>query len=194
MAAETPAKKPAKKAATKNTSANSKAIKKIWLDSYPPGVNAEIGELQYASVAALIEDACRNYSSLPAFYLYGKDNHLQRHRPDFIDNRWMASVKRTRKGDRVAIMMPNILQYSVVLPAILRAGYTVVNVNPLYTPRELEHQLNDSGAKAIFVLENFATTVQEVRSKVGVEHVVVTSMGDMLGGLKECLSILLSAK
>jgi long-chain acyl-CoA synthetase len=96
---------------------------------------------------------------------------------------WLQS-KGLQKGDRVAVMMPNILQYSVVLPGILRAGYTVVNVNPLYTPRELEHQLKDSGAKAIFVLENFASTFQAVRSKVDVEHVVVTSMGDMLGGLK----------
>ncbi|MEO1143728.1 MAG: AMP-binding protein, partial [Pseudomonadota bacterium] len=96
---------------------------------------------------------------------------------------WLQS-KGLQKGDRVAIMMPNILQYAVVLPAILRAGYTVVNVNPLYTPRELEHQLNDSGAKVIFVLENFAETVQAVISKVQVEHVVVTTMGDMLGGLK----------
>ena len=187
MAAETPAKKPAKKAATKNTSANSKAVKKIWLDSYPPGINAEIGELQYASVAALIEDACRNYSSHPAFTCMGKT--ITYGDIDRISSKiggWLQS-KGLEKGDRVAIMMPNILQYSVVLPAILRAGYTVVNVNPLYTPRELEHQLNDSGAKAIFVLENFATTVQEVRSKVGVEHVVVTSMGDMLGGLKGML-------
>ena len=161
-----------------------KSIEKIWLNSYPDGVAHEIGELEYNSVAALLEDACRTYSSHPAFTCMGKTiSYGDVDRMSAIVGGWLQS-KGLQKGDRVAIMMPNILQYSVILPGILRAGYTVVNVNPLYTPRELEHQLKDSGAKAIFVLENFASTFQAVRSKVGVEHVVVTNMGDMLGGLK----------
>ena len=157
---------------------------KIWLNSYPPGVAAEIGALEYNSVAELIEEACKNFANQPAFSCMGKA--LTYGEIDEISSRiggWLQS-KGLEKGDRVAIMMPNILQYTVVLPAVLRAGFTVVNVNPLYTPRELEHQLNDSGAKALFVLENFATTFEAVRSKVKVDHVVVTTMGDMLGGLK----------
>jgi len=161
-----------------------KAEEKIWLKSYPPEIAHEIPELAYSSVAGLLEDACKNYASHPAFTCMGKSiTYSQVEEKSKIIGGWLQS-KGLKKGDRVAIMMPNILQYTVILPAILRAGYVVVNVNPLYTPRELEHQLKDSGAKAIFVLENFATTFEQVRSKVGVEHVVVTSMGDMLGGLK----------
>ncbi|MEM8651021.1 MAG: long-chain-fatty-acid--CoA ligase [Pseudomonadota bacterium] len=180
MASETK-KKPAAK---KTASSKRKPIEKIWLKSYPENVNQEIGELEHASVGELLVHSCKTYGSKPAVTCMGKtitysevDQYSQR------VGAWLQS-KGLQKGDRVAIMMPNILQYAVVLPAILRAGYTVVNVNPLYTPRELEHQLNDSGAKVIFVLENFAETVQAVISKVQVEHVVVTTMGDMLGGLK----------
>lgn len=193
MATKQPAKKPVKKPAAKKAPAKKtktskpKAVEKIWLNSYHPSISHEIGDLEYASVAALMEDACRNFGSQPAFSCMGKTiSYSDIDRLSSIIGGWLQS-KGLEKGDRVAIMMPNILQYSVILPGILRAGYTVVNVNPLYTPRELEHQLNDSGAKAIFVLENFANTLQEVRSKVGVEHVVVTNMGDMLGGLKGAL-------
>ena len=161
-----------------------KTEEKIWLKSYPPEVAHEIPELAYSSVAGLLEDACKNYAAETAFTCMGKSiTYSEVDEKSKIIGGWLQS-KGLEKGDRVAIMMPNILQYTVILPAILRAGYVVVNVNPLYTPRELEHQLKDSGAKAIFVLENFATTFEQVRSKVGVEHVVVTSMGDMLGGLK----------
>lgn len=157
---------------------------KLWLKSYPPQIAHEIPELAYSSVAALLEDACKNYANQPAFTCMGKSiNYSEIDEKSKIIAGWLQS-KGLQKGDRVAIMMPNILQYTVILPAILRAGYVVVNVNPLYTPRELEHQLNDSGAKAIFVVENFAHTVEQVRAKVGLEHIVVTSMGDMLGGLK----------
>ncbi len=180
MASETKKKPAAKKTASSKT----KPIEKIWLKSYPENVNQEIGELEHASVGELLVHSCKTYGSKPAVTCMGKtitysevDQYSQR------VGAWLQS-KGLQKGDRVAIMMPNILQYAIVLPAILRAGYTVVNVNPLYTPRELEHQLNDSGAKVIFVLENFAETVQAVISKVQVEHVVVTTMGDMLGGLK----------
>ncbi|MEM7290827.1 MAG: long-chain-fatty-acid--CoA ligase [Pseudomonadota bacterium] len=160
---------------------------KIWLDSYPEAVSHEIGELEYNSVSALLEDACKNYASLPAFTCMGKTiSYADVDRHSAMVAGWLQS-KGLQKGDRVAIMMPNILQYAVILPGILRAGCTVVNVNPLYTPRELEHQLKDSGAKAIFVLENFASTFQQVKDNVAVEHVVVTKMGDMLGGLKGSL-------
>lgn len=160
------------------------ASEKIWLNSYHPDIAHEIPELKYNSVAELLVDACKNYASMPAFSCMGKSiSYTAVEEKSKIIGGWLQS-KGLQKGDRVAIMMPNILQYTVILPAILRAGYVVVNVNPLYTPRELEHQLKDSGAKAIFVLENFATTVEQVRAKVDVEHIVVTSMGDMLGGLK----------
>ncbi|MEM7214655.1 MAG: long-chain-fatty-acid--CoA ligase [Pseudomonadota bacterium] len=160
---------------------------KIWLKNYPDGVAHEIPELAYQSVAALIEDACKKFVSQPAFSCMGKTiTYGDVDRLSSLIGGWLQS-KGLEKGDRVAIMMPNILQYAAVLPGVLRAGYTVVNVNPLYTPRELKHQLNDSGAKAIFVLENFATTLEEVRGEVGVEHIVVTNMGDMLGGLKGAL-------
>jgi len=170
------AKKPAKNHAKTNA--------KIWLKSYPPKVAHEIGELKYNSVAELLESACKRFSSHNAFSCMGKTiTYSDVEKYSGIIGGWLQS-QGLKKGDRVAIMMPNILQYTVVLPAVLRAGFVVVNVNPLYTPRELEHQLKDSGAKAIFVLENFATTLEQVRTKVGVKHVVVTSMGDMLGGLK----------
>lgn len=157
---------------------------KIWLKSYPKEIAHEIPELAYDSVADLLMDACKNHAHHPAFTCMGKSiSYSQVEEKSKIIAGWLQS-KGLQKGDRVAIMMPNILQYTVILPAILRAGYVVVNINPLYTPRELEHQLKDSGAKAIFVVENFATTVEQVRSKVALEHIVVTSMGDMLGGLK----------
>ncbi|MDJ0613814.1 MAG: long-chain-fatty-acid--CoA ligase [Rhizobiaceae bacterium] len=161
-----------------------KKIEKIWLNSYPDGVQPEIGELEYSSVADLLVDSCKKYPSNPAFTCMGKTiTYADVDRMSAIVGGWLQS-KGLQKGDRVAIMMPNILQYAAILPGILRAGYTVVNVNPLYTPRELEHQLNDSGAKAIFVIENFASTFQAVKDKVPVEHVVVTKMGDLLGGVK----------
>ena len=181
---KSPAAKKAKPAAAKKRATKSASAAKPWLKSYPPGVAHEIGKLQYSSVAELIEDACRTHSSHDAFTCMGKsisyDELLKL--SDHV-GAWLQS-KGLKKGDRVAIMMPNILQYPVVLAGILRAGCTVVNVNPLYTPRELEHQLKDSGAKAIFILENFAVTLQEVLERTPVEHVVVTAMGDMIGGLK----------
>lgn len=164
-----------------------KAKEKIWLGSYPEAVSPEIGELEYPSVAALLEDACKTYPSHPAFTCMGKTiSYADVDRMSATVGGWLQA-KGLQKGDRVAIMMPNILQYAAILPGVLRAGFTVVNVNPLYTPRELKHQLNDSGAKAIFVIENFATTFEQVRNEVGVEHVIVTSMGDLLGGAKGAL-------
>ncbi len=157
---------------------------KPWLKSYPPDVAAEIPELKFQSVGRLVESACSEFSDRAAYSCMGKTiTYADLLAQSSIIGAWLQS-KGLEKGDRVAIMMPNTLQYPAVLAGVLRAGMTVVNVNPLYTPRELQHQLKDSGAKAIFVLENFADTVETVISKTPVEHVVVTSMGDMFGGLK----------
>jgi long-chain acyl-CoA synthetase len=157
---------------------------KFWLKSYPKGVVAEIDCTQYRSLAHLLEDAFQKYASRNAYVCM--DKFLTYGELDKMSAKvgaWLQS-KGLKKGARVAIMMPNVLQYPVVMAAVLRAGYTVVNVNPLYTPRELEHQLSDSGAEAIFVLENFATTLEHIVSKTKVKHVVVAAMGDMLGLVK----------
>ena len=131
-------------------------MEKIWLKSYPPGVPAEIDASAYASVGELLEDSFRQYRESRAFACMGKS--ITYGELDTLSRKvaaWFQS-KGLARGARIAIMMPNILQYPVVLAAVLRAGYIVVNVNPLYTPRELEHQLKDSGAEAIVLLENFA--------------------------------------
>ena len=154
---------------------------RIWLKHYPPGVPADIDPSRYTSLVALLEESFTKYRNAAAFacmdkkLTYGELDDMSR-----AMGAWLQG-KGLQKGDRVAIMMPNVLQYPVCLAAILRAGFVVVNVNPLYTPRELEHQLKDSGALAIIVLENFATTLQQVLPKTPVKHVVVASMGDMLG-------------
>ncbi|MFZ6659065.1 long-chain fatty acid--CoA ligase [Undibacterium sp. TJN19] len=157
---------------------------KIWLKSYPAGVPAEIDINQYQSLVQMLEEAFQKFAARDAYACMGK--HMTYGELDTLSRKvgaWLQS-KGLKKGARVAIMMPNVLQYPVVMAAVLRAGYTVVNVNPLYTPRELEHQLKDSGAEAIFILENFAVTLEHVLSKTNVKHIVVASMGDMLGGLK----------
>jgi long-chain acyl-CoA synthetase len=154
---------------------------KIWLKSYPPGVPADIDPDQYGSLVQLLEESFRKYAANKAFVCM--DTFLTYEELDTMSHRlaaWLQS-RGLQKGARVAVMMPNVLQYPVALAAILRAGYTVVNVNPLYTPRELEHQLKDSGSEAIIVLENFAHTVQQVLGKTPVRHVVVASMGELLG-------------
>ncbi len=157
---------------------------KPWLKSYPAGVPAEIGPLENASLGELLEKACAQYGSHPAWTMMDKSiSYSQLLALSEQVGAWLQA-QGLAKGDRVAIMMPNVLQYPVALLGVLRAGYTVVNVNPLYTPRELEHQLKDSGAKAIFILENFAHTLQAVIARTEVKHVVVTSMGELIGGLK----------
>ncbi|MEM7462514.1 MAG: long-chain-fatty-acid--CoA ligase [Pseudomonadota bacterium] len=178
---------------SKSTTARGKsaAVKskpaKPWLKSYPPGVPAEIGEIEDKSISELLENACGKFASLPAYSCMGKS--LSYGEVMALSDAVVAwlQAKGIEKGDRVAIMMPNILQFPPVMMGILRAGCVVVNVNPLYTPRELEHQLTDSGAKAIFILENFATTLEEVVDKSPIEHVVVASMGDLLGTVKGTL-------
>lgn len=155
-----------------------------WLKSYPKVVPAEIGALPFGSIGDLLADACKQYASRPAFTCMGKTiTYAEVERQSAAFAAYLQSTG-LQKGARVALMMPNVLQYPVAMMAVLRAGYVVVNINPLYTPRELEHQLRDSGAQAIVILENFANTLQAVIAKTAVKHVVVAAMGDMLGGLK----------
>ncbi|KQV90525.1 long-chain fatty acid--CoA ligase [Massilia sp. Root351] len=159
-------------------------MEKIWLQSYPPGVPAEIDPNQYRSLVHLLEESFQKYADRNAYVCM--DKFLTYAELDSYSKRlgaWLQS-RSLKKGARVAVMMPNVLQYPIAIAAILRAGYTVVNVNPLYTPRELEHQLNDSGAEAILILENFATTLEQVLPRTKIKHIVVASMGEMLGGLK----------
>ena len=162
-------------------------MEKFWLKSYPKGVPAEIDPTQYRSLVHLLEDCFRKYAPRNAYACM--DKYLTYGDVDALSRQFAAwlQAKGLQKGARVAVMMPNVLQYPVAIAGILRAGCTVVNVNPLYTPRELEHQLNDSGAEVIIILENFATTLEQVVAKTKVKHVIVTSMGDLIGGLKGML-------
>jgi long-chain acyl-CoA synthetase len=156
-------------------------MEKIWLSSYPAGVAAEIDPTRYRSVTQVFEEAFTKFADRNAYVCMGKN--LTYGEVDRMSRRFAAWLQQTGmpKGARVAIMMPNVLQYPVAIAAVLRAGYTVVNVNPLYTPRELEHQLKDSGAEAIVVLENFAHTVAAVIANTALKHVVVADMGELLG-------------
>ncbi len=154
---------------------------KIWLQHYPAGVPHEIDHHRYESVVQLLEEAFSRYANRKAYVGFGKEISFgDLDRMSRALGAWLQS-RGLNKGDRVAIMMPNVLQYPVALAAVLRAGLVVVNTNPLYTPRELEHQLKDSGAKAIIILENFATTLEQVIERTQVKEVVVASMGDLLG-------------
>ena len=152
-------------------------MERIWTKNYPAGVPNEIDVGQYSSLVALLEDSFNKYTDDKAYVLmdkamtYGELDTYSRAIGAYLQSLGLE------KGDRVAIMMPNVLQYPVVMAGILRAGLIAVNVNPLYTARELQHQLNDSGAKAIFILENFAATLQEIVDTTAVEHVMVASIG-----------------
>ncbi|WP_256077824.1 long-chain-fatty-acid--CoA ligase [Massilia sp. YIM B04103] len=160
---------------------------KIWLKSYPAGVASEIDVNQYRSLVHLLEESFQKYADRNAFVCM--DKAITYAELDAYSRRigaWLQS-RGLKKGARVAVMMPNVLQYPIAIAGILRAGYTVVNVNPLYTPRELEHQLRDSGSEAIIILENFATTLEQVLSRTPVKHVIVASMGEMLGMAKGML-------
>jgi len=152
-----------------------------WLAAYPEGVPTDIDPSRYTSLVALMEQAFKAYADRTAYTYMGKNipfGHVDRQSQAFAA--YLQSLG-LEKGDRVAIMMPNVPQYPVAVAAILRAGYVVVNVNPLYTARELEHQLKDSGAKAIVIIENFAHTLQQCIAQTPVQHVVLCSMGDELG-------------
>ncbi|MBA3773284.1 MAG: long-chain-fatty-acid--CoA ligase [Ramlibacter sp.] len=158
-----------------------------WLSSYLPGVPADIDPAQYSSLVQLMEESFRKFGPRTAYSFMGKEvtfaqtDSLSRALAAYLQGLGLA------KGDRVAIMMPNCPQYPVAVAAILRAGYVVVNVNPLYTPRELEHQLKDSGSKAIVIIENFARTLEQCIAATPVKHVLLAAMGDMLGALKGTL-------
>jgi len=159
-------------------------MEKIWIKSYPQGVPAEIDYTRYRSLVQLLEESFSKYAQRNAYVCM--DKFMTYAELDIMSKKlgaWLQG-QGLSKGARVAIMMPNVLQYPVAIAAVLRAGYTVVNVNPLYTPRELEHQLNDSGAEAIIILENFACTLEKVIARTKVKIAVVASMGDLLGGLK----------
>ncbi len=158
-----------------------------WLAAYPQGVPADIDPTQYASLVALMDEAFRQYADRVAYSFMGKDISFAQ--TDALSRAFAAYLQGLGlvKGDRVAIMMPNVPQYPVVVAAVLRAGFVVVNVNPLYTPRELEHQLKDSGSKAIVIIENFASTLQSCIANTPVKHVVLCAMGDQLGFLKGML-------
>jgi len=163
-------------------------VEKIWLRNYPAGVPAEINPNEIASLQTLAERSFAKFADRPAYSCmdrtlsFGDVDRLSRQLAAYLQK--VAGLK---KGDRIAVMLPNILQYPVAIAAAFRAGLTIVNTNPLYTPRELEHQLRDSGAKAILILENFAHTLAEVRASTGVETVIVTGIGDLLGFPKSAL-------
>ncbi|MBP7412289.1 MAG: long-chain-fatty-acid--CoA ligase [Giesbergeria sp.] len=158
-----------------------------WLAAYPQGVPADIDPAQYPSLVALMDEAFGKYADRVAYSFMGRDvtyaetEALSRALAAYLQGLGLV------KGDRVAIMMPNVPQYPVAVAAVLRAGFVVVNVNPLYTPRELEHQLKDAGAKAIVIIENFASTLQSCIANTAVKHVVLCAMGDQLGWLKGAL-------
>lgn len=175
-------------AMTTNNTFRGEALKKVWLNRYPEDVPAEINPDRYQSLVELFEHACVRYADQPAFTNMGEVMTFRK-----LEERSRAFAAYLQeglglvKGDRVALMMPNLLQYPVALFGILRAGMIVVNVNPLYTPRELEHQLNDSGARAIVIVSNFAHTLEKVVEKTPVKHVILTRMGDQLSTAKGTL-------
>lgn len=158
---------------------------KVWLKRYPTGVPAEIDADHYSSLLDIFEQSIQTYSDRTAYINMGKS--ITYSELDTLSHAFAAYLQQglgLKKGDAVAIMMPNLLQYPVALLGVLRAGCVVVNVNPLYTPRELQHQLNDSKAKAIVIVENFAHTLTDVLPNVQLSHIILTKMGDMLGFLK----------
>ncbi len=156
-------------------------MERIWLKHYPAGVPADVNVDEYSSLVELMDKGFQQHARRNAYAFmdrYFTFADIDRYSTAF--GAWLQG-RGLKPGARVAIMMPNVVQYPIVVAAVLRAGYVVVNVNPLYTPRELEHQLKDSGAEAIVILENFAGTLQQVIDRTAIKHVVVASVGDMLG-------------
>ncbi|AYN26312.1 long-chain-fatty-acid--CoA ligase FadD [Buttiauxella sp. 3AFRM03] len=173
---------------TTNNKFRGGSLKKVWLNRYPADVAAEINPDRYQSLVDMFEQATARYADQPAFVNMGEVmtfRKLEERSRAFAA--YLQQGLGLQKGDRVALMMPNLLQYPVALFGILRAGMVVVNVNPLYTPRELEHQLNDSGASAIVIVSNFAHTLEKVVDKTQVKHVILTRMGDQLSAAKGTL-------
>jgi len=153
-----------------------------WLDNYPAGVPAQIDIDQYTSVLTMLEETFAQFRDYPAFANFGQQ--LSYGQIDTLSRQfagYLSGVLKLSKGDRLAIMLPNVLQYPIALFGAMRAGVIVVNTNPMYTARELKHQLNDSGAKAIVVLDNFASTLQQIVVDTPVQHIVTTGIGDLLG-------------
>ena len=157
------------------------SVNRVWLESYPDGVPTDINPDRYASINDIFDQACRQFANLPAFTCMGKTHtYAELDRLAMAFARYLQGTLKLANGERVAVMMPNILQYPVAVFGILRAGLTVVNCNPLYTPRELEHQLKDSGASVIVIVENFAQTLEQVIAKTSIRQVVTTQLGDLL--------------
>ncbi|WP_169197454.1 long-chain-fatty-acid--CoA ligase [Aromatoleum buckelii] len=157
-------------------------MEKIWLQSYPPGVPAEIDPDEFSSIGDLFSRSVRQFGDQPAYINMGKGiSYTELDRLSVRFAGFLQGALKLPKGARVALMMPNMLQYPIAMFGVLRAGYVVVNVNPLYTARELEHQLRDSGAQTIVIVENFASTLEQVLPKLTMPHIVVTSLGEMLG-------------
>src|SRR5881397_4376435 len=156
-------------------------MERIWLTQYPAAVPSDIDVTQYSSLVELLEESFAKFADRKAFICMDKSISYRDLDQMSVALGAYLQGRGLQRGARVAIMMPNVLQYPVATAAVLRAGFAVVNVNPLYTPRELEHQLKDSGAEAIVVLENFAPTVEAVLAKTAVKHVIIASMGDLLG-------------
>ncbi len=155
-----------------------------WLSAYPEGVPSDVDVNAYGSLVDLLTEGFRQHGPKAAFSFLGKElTYAQLDQQSRAFAAYLQSLGLAR-GDRVAIMLPNVPQYPIAVAAILRAGYVVVNVNPLYTPRELQHQLNDSGAKAIVIIENFAATLQQCLDQTPVQHIVMCAMGDRLGLIK----------
>jgi long-chain acyl-CoA synthetase len=164
------------------TTMERRAVEKVWLKSYAPGVPAEIDVSRLGTIRDVLARSVAKFRRLPAFTNMDRTityEELDRMSRDFAA--WLQNTAGLKPGARVAIMSPNLLQYPVALFGVLRAGFVVVNCNPLYTPRELEHQLKDSGAEAIVILENFAKTLEAVIERTAVRTVVTTQLGDMLG-------------
>lgn len=162
-------------------------MERFWLKQYPAGVPADIDPDQYTSLVALLDEAFSRHASRPAYRCMDRImSFAELDQASLAFAAWLQA-QGLGKGQRIALMMPNVLQFPIAMAGALRAGCTVVNVNPLYTPRELEHQLNDSGAEAIVVMENFASTLEQVIVRTRVRHVVMTTMGDRLGLLKGTL-------
>ncbi|MDL1861104.1 long-chain-fatty-acid--CoA ligase [Betaproteobacteria bacterium PRO7] len=161
---------------------------RVWLKQYPQGIPADVDVKAYSSLKDIFEKSCARFAELPA---YGNMDHSISYRELEAASRafgaYLQKVAGLKKGARVAIMLPNLLQYPVALFGALRAGFTVVNVNPLYTPRELEHQLRDSGASVIVVLENFASVLQQVLGKTPIKTVITTQIGDLFPAVKRLL-------
>lgn len=163
-------------------------LENFWKDKYPAGVSSEINPDQYPNVLAVLKDSCQRFANKPAFTNLGKT--LTYGELYTLSGQFAAYLQKhsgLQPGDRIAIQMPNVLQYPIAVFGAMRAGYVVVNTNPLYTPREMEHQFNDSGAKALVCLANMAHMAEEVVPKTGVKHVIVTELGDMLPPLKRLL-------